>query len=229
MKKLCLSLLILASTPALVGMIGAPGATLDELITSGKINLIERIKVIQSKRTGKMERMLNLRGLGLTCIKALLKELPESSASTIDKIDLSRNYLTEIPAEFVAQFPNLRFLNLSRNSLTELPDNIGNLPLRFLSLSNNAITKLPESFAKLSALANLNLGHNCLEGFQENIFKELTALKVLKINANVGNPKRVLAMPEVELSSADKEKVNALFKEKFAKIAGSQLKVDSKK
>ncbi len=226
MNKLCLSLLMLASTPALLAMQGTTGHTLKEVVAQDTIRLADHIIETTTRRTGKKMLALDLRGIGLTSIDGiteLLKNDPRLGA--IEKVDLSRNNLTEVPVELITLFPTIRFLNLSRNNLTTLPDEIGTLPLTFLSLSNNAISTLPQGFAQLKTLVNLNLGHNCLETFQEEIFGELTSLKMLKLNARVTNEKRVIATPEKPLSETDKAKVNALFKAKFDAIPGSQLKV----
>ncbi len=202
MKKLYLSLLTLASSSALVGMEG--NRTLNELIAGG-LKLADCVKLVE--RSGKTYRTLDLHGLGLTSIEGLEK------VEGIDRIDLSRNNLTEIPADFVGKYPHLVHLNVSRNKLTSLPTEIGLLKgLRFLSLSYNSLTGLPESFANLTVLRNLNVSHNCLAGFQENIFKHLSALRQLKINSKPNNPKRSAALaPEAELSTADKAQAKALF------------------
>jgi Leucine-rich repeat (LRR) protein len=78
--------------------------------------------------------------------------------TNIEKLDLSRNELSEaLPAE-VRLMTNLRSLDLSDNNFTGVPAEIGQLSkLEYLDLSNNPITGLPNELGNLKNLKELDL------------------------------------------------------------------------
>ncbi|MDB5838868.1 MAG: hypothetical protein JWQ23_820 [Herminiimonas sp.] len=65
----------------------------------------------------------------------------------LQKLDLSSNGLTELPADFLRQLPQLRDLSLAYNQLSRLPE----LPplLEWLDLRENQLTDLPASISAL--------------------------------------------------------------------------------
>ena len=78
MNKLTLSLLMIASTSALLGMHGTTGHTLKEVIANDSLRLQDCIHNVTTK-SGKTDIALDLRGRGLTSIEGIatfLKDIP---------------------------------------------------------------------------------------------------------------------------------------------------------
>lgn len=191
MKKLFLSLFVLGSSAALIGM-EAPKHTLKELIDGG---LDLKTLITKETKTGVMK--LKLRKLGLTSIEGL-PVIPG-----VEGIDLGRNNLTEILAELFINYPNLKYINFNRNQLVSLPDEIGTLKmLQVFGASNNSLSSLPESLGNLESLRYLNLAHNKLESISGDALGKLTALKAEKAKIKFNdNP----------LNAEDIKKLRAIF------------------
>ena len=96
---------------------------------------------------------LGLAGFGI----AQLPAGPLGQLSTLTRLDLSRNKLSEVPAE-IGQLRALIDLDLSRNELRALPGALGQLSrLRLLNCMANRLTGLPEEIGNLEALYRLGL------------------------------------------------------------------------
>ncbi|CAI9576097.1 unnamed protein product, partial [Staurois parvus] len=126
--------------------------------------------------------------------------------------DLSRNRLSEIPAEIchyvsleslnlyqncIRYVPEatlnlqaLTFINLSRNQLTSLPGHVCNLPLKVLVASNNKLDSLPEEIGLLRHLTELDVSCNEIQTIPTQIGK-LESLRDLNIRRN-----HLLQLPE---------------------------------
>ncbi|XP_068137388.1 DISP complex protein LRCH3 isoform X3 [Hyperolius riggenbachi] len=126
--------------------------------------------------------------------------------------DLSRNRLSEIPAEIchyvsleslnlyqncIRYVPEatlnlqaLTFLNLSRNQLTSLPGHLCSLPLKVLITSNNKLDSLPEEIGLLRNLTELDVSCNEIQTLPRQIGK-LDSLRDLNIRRN-----HLLQLPE---------------------------------
>ncbi|XP_073482624.1 DISP complex protein LRCH3 isoform X4 [Aquarana catesbeiana] len=138
-----------------------------------------------------------------------LREFPRSAVrqdlSDTTQADLSRNRLSEIPAEIchyvsleslnlyqncIRYVPEatlnlqaLTFLNLSRNQLTSLPGHICSLPLKVLVASNNKLDSLPEEIGLLKHLTELDVSCNEIQTIPIQIGK-LESLRDLNIRRN---------------------------------------------
>ncbi|XP_040205668.1 DISP complex protein LRCH3 isoform X10 [Rana temporaria] len=138
-----------------------------------------------------------------------LREFPRSAVrqdlSDTTQADLSRNRLSEIPAEIchyvsleslnlyqncIRYVPEatlnlqaLTFLNLSRNQLTSLPGHICSLPLKVLVASNNKLDSLPEEICLLRHLTELDVSCNEIQTIPIQIGK-LESLRDLNIRRN---------------------------------------------
>lgn len=79
----------------------------------------------------------------------------------------------------------IEVLNLGNNSLQELPEGLGSTltRLRILILRRNKFTSVPSPIFQLSHLAELDLSHNCLSHFSEDI-EYLKGLKKLCVSHN---------------------------------------------
>ncbi|XP_040284402.1 DISP complex protein LRCH3 isoform X3 [Bufo bufo] len=155
-----------------------------------------------------------------------LREFPRSAArqdlSDTTQADLSRNRLSEIPAEIcnyvsleslnlyqncVRYVPEatlnlqaLTFLNLSRNQLTSLPGHVCSLPLKVLIASNNKLDSLPEEICHLRHLTELDVSCNEIQALPQQIGK-LESLRDLNIRRNhlVRLPEEIADLPLVRL------------------------------
>ncbi|KAM5163233.1 DISP complex protein LRCH3 isoform 2-T2 [Mantella aurantiaca] len=145
-----------------------------------------------------------------------LREFPRSAVrqdlSDTTQADLSRNRLSEIPAEIchyvsleslnlyqncIRYVPEatlnlqaLTFLNLSRNQLTSLPGHVCSLPLKVLIASNNKLDSLPEEICLLRHLTELDVSCNEIQTIPTQIGK-LESLRDLNIRRN-----HLLQLPE---------------------------------
>ncbi|MBS3028828.1 MAG: leucine-rich repeat domain-containing protein [Dolichospermum sp. DET50] len=121
----------------------------------------------------------------------LLVLIDRAAAESWEKLDLSRQELTEIP-EAIAKLTNLTQLDLRDNQITEIPEEIAKLTnLTQLDLSNNKITEIPEAIAKLTNLTQLYLRDNKITEIPEAIAK-LTNLTQLYLRYN-----QITEIPEV--------------------------------
>ncbi|XP_071998532.1 DISP complex protein LRCH3 isoform X2 [Engystomops pustulosus] len=155
-----------------------------------------------------------------------LREFPRSAArpdlSDTTQADLSRNRLSEIPAEIcnyvsleslnlyqncVRYVPEatlnlqaLTFLNLSRNQLTSLPGHLCSLPLKVLIACNNKLDSLPEEICHLRHLTELDVSCNEIQTLPQQIGK-LESLRDLNIRRNhlMRLPEELADLPLVRL------------------------------
>lgn len=155
-----------------------------------------------------------------------LREFPRSAArqdlSDTTQADLSRNRLSEIPAEIcnyvsleslnlyqncIRYVPEatlnlqaLTYLNLSRNQLTSLPGHLCSLPLKVLIASNNKLDSLPEEICHLRHLTELDVSCNEIQTFPQQ-FGKLESLRDLNIRRNhlVRLPEELADLPLVRL------------------------------
>uniref|UniRef100_A0A8C5QQN4 Leucine rich repeats and calponin homology domain containing 3 n=1 Tax=Leptobrachium leishanense TaxID=445787 RepID=A0A8C5QQN4_9ANUR len=163
--------------------------------------------------------MLNLSG-------RKLREFPRSAArqdlSDTTQADLSRNRLSEVPAEIchyisleslnlyqncIRYVPEatlnlqaLTFLNISRNQLTSLPGYLCSLPLKVLVASNNKLDSLPEDISSLRHLTELDVSCNEIQNLPSQIGK-LESLRDFNIRRNhlVQLPEELAELPLVRL------------------------------
>ncbi|XP_055357121.1 leucine-rich repeat transmembrane neuronal protein 3-like [Paramacrobiotus metropolitanus] len=88
-----------------------------------------------------------------------------NSTISLEKIDLSRNKLSQLDDAIFAQANNLKEIVLHYNSLTSIPNSLKKPSIVKLDLSNNLLATFPEDFVNYFAttalsLLNLNLASN---------------------------------------------------------------------
>ena len=143
----------------------------------------------------------------LSPILCCLGSLEDNNANRIKKIRLSKNNLTELPAE-IRQLKNLEELMLSFNQLAELPDVFDKLKkleviyLRENELSKNALRNI----CKSPNLKWLDLSFNKLMELPEEI-GELQKLEIIDITGNHLDKEKVqeLVGNSVEIRNAPGE------------------------
>jgi hypothetical protein len=144
---------------------------------------------------------VDLVGCGLSAVPPEIFSLADS----LEILDLSRNQLTQLPAE-LPRLKRLRILFASENAFTELPAVLGQCPqlemvgfksnritqvpeealpqrLRWLILTDNALTQLPDSLGQRPRLQKLALAGNRLRQLPDSLAGS-TALELLRIAAN---------------------------------------------
>ncbi|XP_074070828.1 DISP complex protein LRCH3 isoform X2 [Macrotis lagotis] len=155
-----------------------------------------------------------------------LREFPRGAANhdltDTTRADLSRNRLSEIPAEachFVSleslnlyqnciryipeailNLQALTFLNISRNQLSTLPIHMCNLPLKVLIASNNKLVSLPEEIGHLRHLTELDVSCNEIQTLPPQV-GNLESLRDLNIRRNhlVRLPEELADLPLIRL------------------------------
>ncbi|NXN14767.1 LRCH3 protein, partial [Indicator maculatus] len=156
-----------------------------------------------------------------------LRDYPRASAANHDlsdttQADLSRNRLSELPAEachFVSleslnlyqnciryipeailNLQSLTFLNISRNQLSTLPVHLCSLPLKVLIASNNKLVSIPEEIGQLRQLTELDVSCNEIQTIPPQI-GNLESLRDLNVRRNnlVRLPEELAELPLIRL------------------------------
>ncbi|XP_075274247.1 DISP complex protein LRCH3 isoform X8 [Opisthocomus hoazin] len=156
-----------------------------------------------------------------------LRDYPRASAANHDlsdttRADLSRNRLSELPAEAclfvsleslnlyqnciryipeaVLNLQSLTFLNISRNQLSTLPVHLCSLPLKVLIASNNKLVSIPEEIGQLRQLMELDVSCNEIQTIPPQI-GSLESLRDLNVRRNnlVRLPEELAELPLIRL------------------------------
>ncbi|XP_038001439.1 DISP complex protein LRCH3 isoform X7 [Motacilla alba alba] len=156
-----------------------------------------------------------------------LRDYPRASAANHDlsdttQADLSRNRLSELPAEAchfvsletlnlyqnciryipeaVLNLQSLTFLNISRNQLSTLPVHLCSLPLKVLIASNNKLVSIPEEIGQLRQLTELDVSCNEIQTIPPQI-GSLESLRDLNVRRNnlVRLPEELAELPLIRL------------------------------
>ncbi|XP_032924120.1 DISP complex protein LRCH3 isoform X12 [Catharus ustulatus] len=156
-----------------------------------------------------------------------LRDYPRASAANHDlsdttQADLSRNRLSELPAEAchfvsletlnlyqnciryipeaVVNLQSLTFLNISRNQLSTLPVHLCSLPLKVLIASNNKLVSIPEEIGRLKQLTELDVSCNEIQTIPPQI-GSLESLRDLNVRRNnlVRLPEELAELPLIRL------------------------------
>lgn len=126
-----------------------------------------------------------------------LKMIPQSLPPKLSQLYLEYNYISSIPADFLSQRPDLRFVRLSHNQLTNggIPANAFNVStLVELDLSFNKLERIPTIS---TSLENLYLQANKIKEFSVSSFcrvvdtNNYSNLRVLRLEANEISPRDI--------------------------------------
>ncbi|XP_026099839.1 fibromodulin [Carassius auratus] len=135
-----------------------------------------------------LEGLLSLTLLDLR--RNQLKKIPESLSPKLSQLYLEYNRISSVPADFLSQRPELRFVRLSHNQLTNggIPANAFNVSsLVELDLSFNKLERIPTISTNLE---NLYLQANKIKEFSVSSFcrvvdtNNYSNLRVLRLEAN---------------------------------------------
>lgn len=73
-------------------------------------------------------------------------------------LDLSDNFLKQLPAQMFSNLENLQNFNIRNNELMEIPDSIQRSKnLQYLNLSQNPLKQLPNTLCRLTSLIDLDI------------------------------------------------------------------------
>ncbi len=135
--------------------------------------------------------MLNLNNIGLTDLIGF-DEIPR--LTSLKKLYISDNLLTELPENIFHGLNRLQRLELDNNQLIELPENIFHdlIQLNQLDLSHNQFITFPKNiFKSLKAVLWIYLNDNELITLPQNIFHGLPSLLGVHLQNN-----QITTLPE---------------------------------
>lgn len=158
--------------------------------------------------TLKQLRSGELKGIASLKLSEELSDFPEEIfelANTLEVLDLSRNNLSSLPADF-GRLKKLKIFFCSENRFTVLPEVLADCPLldlvgfkaniietvpaislntnlRWLILTNNRITQLPAEIGNCSRMQKLMLAGNLLTELPQQL-SQCHNLALLRISAN---------------------------------------------
>ena len=115
-----------------------------------------------------------------------LKKISVTSfPNTLIQLDLSKNYIKEIPLEMYSKLPNLQKLNLETNQIQTLSSEICKCSsLKYINLNYNQIEHLPDGICLLINLITLSVSNNNLRSIPNQIILLRKSLKYLYLNNN---------------------------------------------
>lgn len=107
--------------------------------------------------------LINSLSLSLNCIETI--DISTINLPQLQKLDLSKNKINQLPNNLSKSFPQLNSLDLSDNFISELPENESDdtvFPetLQELNLMNNSIEKITNSITNLPNLTVLIISNN---------------------------------------------------------------------
>lgn len=105
----------------------------------------------------------------------------------LENINLSDNYLEEIPDAIFESFSNLTNLDISYNIINTLSPFTfeGIKKLAYLNISHNKLSDINASLFRFSELLTLDLSSNKLKNINANDFNSLTKLTSLNLKSNI--------------------------------------------
>jgi Leucine-rich repeat (LRR) protein len=148
-------------------------------------DIIKKLEAFTDREWLKID-IENGKVIGLTHHGKKLEQIPEPirSLTSLKKLDLRHNLITEIP-EWIGELKSLKKLYLSNNKLIGFPKLIGNLKsLEILEAYNNELQTLPESIGALTSLRKISLFNNKLKEIPASI-GNLTRLEELDLHENM--------------------------------------------
>ncbi|XP_078620900.1 uncharacterized protein LOC144887513 [Branchiostoma floridae x Branchiostoma japonicum] len=145
------------------------------------------------------------------CSNKDLSVIPPDIPTTVEKLYLDRNRISEVNNSHIAAFPNLRELHLPRNSIRTVPgQTFANLPnleilslasnnvsvvdvyafrnspkLKYIFLNRNSLVEVPKDLQRLETLEILALDHNNIRTVSAELFSsQLRSLIRVDLNNN---------------------------------------------
>lgn len=132
--------------------------------------------------------LLEIIDLSANSLRALNLELFHNISDTLKALNLSHNYLKDIPNKLFKINAALEILDLSENQISNIEATAFKmLPnLKWLYLQNNKINRLePDTLAYNVNIQYLDLSSNILIDLPEGLFRNSQNLSVLKLSDNI--------------------------------------------
>ncbi|SDQ00872.1 serine/threonine protein kinase [Mucilaginibacter sp. OK268] len=187
------------------------------MIAAGYLTLVYMMQTLEQLQNGELKGTVSLKlAEGLSHFPQEIFEL----ADTLEKLDLSGNNLSELPADF-GRLKKLRILFCSENLFTVLPEVLADCPLldivgfksnriekipakalnphiRWLILTNNRVAELPAQIGNCARMQKLMLAGNRLKELPVEL-GNCSHLSLLRISANRLSwlPQWLLSMPKL--------------------------------
>ncbi|KAL0869585.1 hypothetical protein ABMA27_005847 [Loxostege sticticalis] len=122
----------------------------------------------------------------INAIEASSPSQPVNVYRNLKNLNMSHNYLVDIPDAVLDSFTQLETLDLSHNYIDSLSISTfeGIKKLNSLFLSDNRITDINYSFFRFSDLTVLDLSHNRIESLKLHDFEKLTKLETIDLSSN---------------------------------------------
>lgn len=138
-----------------------------------------------------------------------------SRFTSLKKLDLNNNYLSDLPEALGALSPSLEILFLSENKFESIPEVIGKLSrLRVLSLRGNSLRELSTSNMPITSLVWLILTNNRIGRIDTNV-SDLKFLRKLMLSHNeiASVPVELGECKDLELIRLSNNKLKSMPKE----------------
>ncbi|KAG5668010.1 hypothetical protein PVAND_015967 [Polypedilum vanderplanki] len=160
----------------------------DEQVTVVRSNFIDQLTVYEELTDIFTTTFINLKILRLNHVKMIrISPTAFGNCANLVEIDLSDNYVSNIPASVFGNCNLLTTLKLSRNNFTEIGLNAlnGLQSLKFLSFNGNQLTKIEKNiFDSLANLIEVNFSNNFITSIDSDVFIDLTKLRKIDFSNN---------------------------------------------
>lgn len=145
----------------------------------------------------------NLRRLALVNCQVNLLQLHPSSLWSLTDLAIVNCHCYNLPIFLPFVGPNLRYLDLSRNFINELPPSLaGRFPqLRELRLAKNRLVECPQVLSTMLRLHRLHLSNNQLLKLDSHALLNLHQLTYLDISYNLhldSIPAEIVSLPQLK-------------------------------
>ena len=107
---------------------------------------------------------LAVKNKDLHTLNSVIRKLTPGQKDKVRALSFAGNKLQEIPADAIAQFPNVKYLDVSNNE-------ISSIPVGYLQRS-------------LPKIAHLNVSNNSIRSLDEGVFHDLRNLHILDVGNN---------------------------------------------
>lgn len=108
---------------------------------------------------------------------------PATNASNNQKVDLSGQQLTAIPASILSR-TDITELNLSNNQIVILPAELGKMKnLQILNIENNRLEAFPPEIAELTSLREIRANNNRMTSLEDKL-NSMTWLRSIDVSGN---------------------------------------------
>lgn len=155
-------------------------------------------RVVHRCNRAKEERKLNLS-------ECLLARIPDAifllmKNTTLESLDLSFNYVKNLPKALGYRFTHLTELILCDNKLISLPDEIKEMnELKVLDISHNSFAVFPKVVYKITCLTHLNAEKNIITEIEVPKLHSMKSLEEVNLKENPLPPKEYEDLQKIQI------------------------------